>query len=407
RLLLDDIYGSDDRDLTLTAVDAHPNIEIRSFNPLARRKLRVLDFAIDAGRINYRMHNKTMIADNTIAIVGGRNIADEYFGVRSRGNYRDLDVNCAGPIVGDISDSFDLFWNSQWALPMGALLERPMTAEELEEVTTELVDLHDSVEYPYPIDEDVEETRLRLQNVGADLVWADAEVIYDLPDKVGRSEKTGPIRDSLQEHLRNTHSELLIEAAYFVPTRSGVDTARALVERGVTVRVLTNSLASNDVVAAHSGHANHRMALVEAGAGVYELRPDPEIKAQWTVVSGRSKAALHTKAVVFDRESVFIGSYNLDPRSAYINTEIGVMIDSPELAGKVGEFMDGGVVPANAYRLVIEDPPRGHYRKQGPRLVWLAETNGEPVRYRVDPETTWWKRFVAGFIGVLPIESQL
>lgn len=400
RMLLDDIYGSDERDLRLAALDAHPNVEIRSFNPLARRTLRLLDFAIDGDRINYRMHNKTMIADNTIAIVGGRNIADEYFGLRASGNYRDLDVGCAGPVVGDISDSFDLFWNSRWALPTGALLERPMTAE--------LRDLHDSVQYPYPIDEDVEETRQRLRNVRDDLVWAEAEVIYDLPDKVGQSSRAGAINSSLNEHLlENTHSELLIEAAYFVPTRDGVDTARTLVERGVTVRVLTNSLASNDVIAAHSGHANHRKALVEAGAGVYELRPDPEIKPDWTGVSGRSKAALHTKAVVFDRESVFIGSYNLDPRSAYINTEVGVVIDSPELAGRVAEFMDEGVGPASAYRLAVEDPPRGHYRTQGRRLVWLAETNGEPKRYTVDPETTWWKRLVAGFIGILPIESQL
>ena len=211
-------------------------------------------------------------------------------------------------------------------------------------------------------------------------------MIYDLPDKVGQSEKTGAIRDSLRQHLQSTDSELLIEAAYFVPTRDGVDTARTLVERDVTVRVLTNSLASNDVIAAHSGHANHRKSLVEAGAEVYEL---------------------HTKAVVFDRESVFIGSYNLDPRSAYINTEVGVMIDSPELAGRVGEFMDEGVAPANAYRLDVEEPARGHYRTQGPRLVWLTENNGDPKRYTVDPETTWWKRFMAGVIGVLPIESQL
>ena len=188
------------------------------------------------------------------------------------------------------------------------------------------------------------------------------------------------------------------KSPYFILRARGLQELRELTSRGVTVRVLTNSAATNDVVAAQAGYANTREDLLNAGAELYELRPDSNMKREWALVAGRSRAALHAKALVFDRESAFIGSFNLDPRSRSINTEIGVMIDSPEIARQLGEFMDEGVSPGSAYRVTLD--------KDGD-LAWTAETNGTKAEFDTDPETSGWQRFVIEVIGLLPIEEQL
>ena len=203
--------------------------------------------------------------------------------------------------------------------------------------------------------------------------------------------KTGFRRkfDTVQESL-------IIESAYFVIGDRGVAGAKGLVDKGVRVRVLTNSLVSNDVLAAHAGHAKYRKQLLEAGVEVYELRADSGvIQKNW---SGDSKAGLHTKALVFDNESLFIGSYNLDPRSANINTEAGLYVESPELAAQLLAYMDGGVMPENSYRLMLDEDGD---------LVWVTEDDGVETRFDKDPMSTFGQRFMSGFIGILPIESQL
>ena len=194
---------------------------------------------------------------------------------------------------------------------------------------------------------------------------------------------------------------MLIESAYFVIRERGIQVAKKLHEKGVRIRILTNSLASNDVVAAHGGYATGRKQLIENGAEIYELRPDAAsgtVTEKRFFAGGRSKAALHTKAVVFDRESVFIGSYNLDPRAAEINTEAGVYVESPELAQQVVAYMDEGVLPENSYRVELDD---------GGNLVWITEKDGREIRYSNEPESTFWQRFVAGFVKMLGIEDQL
>ena len=197
--------------------------------------------------------------------------------------------------------------------------------------------------------------------------------------------------------LGTLQKELLIESAYFVAGDRGVAKARELHDRGIRMRVLTNSLASNDVLAAHAGYAKYREALLASGVELYELRPDAgAIKKK--VLSGESKAALHTKAIVFDREAVFIGSFNLDPRSANLNTEAGLYVESPELAAQVIDYMDEGVRPENSYRVMLDED--GH-------LVWVTEVNGMAVRFYQDPETGFWDRFMSGFIELLPVEHQL
>jgi putative cardiolipin synthase len=197
--------------------------------------------------------------------------------------------------------------------------------------------------------------------------------------------------------LDTLQKEVLIEAAYFVTRDRGVEIAKQLNERGVRVRVLTNSLASNDVLAAHAGYAKRRKELLANGVELYEMRPDAGVIKK-KVIPGKSKAALHTKAIVFDRESVFIGSFNLDPRSADINTEAGLYVESPELARHVIAYMDEGVRPENSYRVLLDEDGD---------LIWVTEVDGAEVRYHEDPESTFGQRFISGFIMMLPVEDQL
>jgi putative cardiolipin synthase len=192
--------------------------------------------------------------------------------------------------------------------------------------------------------------------------------------------------------------EILIESPYFVLPERSIERVQQLTARGIKVRALTNSAASNDVIAAHAGYANTREKLLKAGAELYELRPDTDMERHWSVLSGKSRAALHNKFIVFDRKSVFIGSFNFDSRSSTLNTEVGVMIDSIDIANQAAKIMDEGVAPGSAYQVKLDEDDR---------LVWTAENDGEEVRYDADPETNIWNRFLFDIIGILPIEDQL
>jgi len=189
----------------------------------------------------------------------------------------------------------------------------------------------------------------------------------------------------------------LIEAAYFVPRDRGVEIAKQLVDSGVRVRVLTNSLASNDVIAAHAGHAKYREEVIESGVELYEIRPDARV-ADRSVISFKSKAALHAKVFIFDRKSFFIGSFNLDPRSANINTEAGLYVESPQLAAQVIAYLDDGVRPEKSYRVLLDDEDD---------LVWVTEIEGKEIRYDTEPETTFGQRFLSNLIMILPVDHQL
>jgi putative cardiolipin synthase len=378
-------------------MDAHPNIEIRIFNPLANRKFRNLNFITDFDRVNHRMHNKTMVMDNAVAIIGGRNIGNHYFGVATDANFRDLDIAAAGPVVREISQVYDHFWNGNWAVPVEALLDKGYTEADLQVLMATLREQIVAGSYPYPLDEDIAALQSRLLAVRDNFVWAHGKIVWNDPADIKAGEEHGDMIKALLRKLQVTHRELLIESAYFVPRERGIAALKALQDRGVSIRVLTNSLASNDVVAAHAGHAKYRKELIANGTELYEMRPDAGVIKK-NVLAGSSKAALHTKAMVFDRESLFIGSFNLDPRSANINTEAGLYVESPTLAKRVIAYMDEGVQPENSYRVVLDE---------NGRLVWITREDGQEVRYTRDPESGAWARMMSGFIQVLPVEAQL
>lgn len=396
RVLVDDINLAG-RDSMVASLDAHPNIEIRVFNPFAHRDRRVLDFIIDLGRINHRMHNKLMVMDNTVAIVGGRNIGNHYFGVATDANFRDLDIAAVGPVVRDTSKVFDHFWNGDWAVPIAALVKRPYDEADMKAAIRTMRDRMAADNYPYPLNQEVAELTSELAKIRDRFIWAPGLVVWDDPATIKEGIREGSIAQALYNKMATLQSELLIESAYFVTRDKAVEVVKDLTERGVRIRVLTNSLASNDVIAAHAGHAKRREDLIANGLELYELRPDAGAVKQ-RVLSGESKAALHTKAIVFDRESIFIGSFNLDPRSASINTEAGLYVESPELAEQVAAYMDEGVLPQNSYRVLLDEDGE---------LAWVTEIDGQEVRYDNEPETSFGQRFMSGFIMMLPVEDQL
>jgi len=397
RVLLDDI-NFNGRDAIIAALDAHPNIEIRMFNPFAHRGASwVLDYLTDFKRVNHRMHNKLLVVDNALAIVGGRNVGDHYFQVATEANYRDLDVAAGGPVVRETSAVFDHFFNGNWAVPISALVSRPFTQEDLQEARATLRERIAADHYPYPVDQDVAELKSILKKEIDKFVWAPGRIVWDDPAEIVATGGTSRLLEGLHRRLARLDTELLIESPYFVPRDRGIARAKALHDKGVRIRILTNSLASNDVMAAHAGYADRRRQVLESGAELYELRADAGVIKKRFAFFG-AKAALHAKVVVFDRKDVFIGSFNLDPRSADINTEAGLYVESPELAAQVIAWMDEGVLPENSYRVLLD--------RDG-RLTWVTQDDGREVVYHKDPESSAWQRFTAGFIGILPVENQL
>jgi putative cardiolipin synthase len=397
RILIDDIYMKG-RDAILTALDAHPNIEVRIFNPFAHRSRRILDFIADFSRVNHRMHNKLFVMDNAVVIVGGRNIGDSYFEVHQETNFRDMDVFAVGPVVRKASAVFDQFWNGDWAVPVKALVNWTSTEADLQAVLKAAREQTADKPYPYPLNEDVATLKLELATIFNRLIWAQGHMIFDDPDEIREHGRTITMTEGFYRRIDRLESELLIEVPYFVVRQRALDAVRRLRDRGVHIRVLTNSLASNNVLAAHAGHAKHRKEIVAAGVELYELRSDPPVKKTTFHLTRSARSTLHCKAFVFDRKDVFIGSLNLDPRSGDINTEAGLYIESPELADKMVSYMNDGVLPQSSYRVLL-DPDDN--------LYWVTETEGKAVRYDRDPNSTSWQRAKAMLIGMLPVMDQL
>ncbi|MGU7776102.1 phospholipase D-like domain-containing protein [Burkholderia sp. MR1-5-21] len=403
RVLLDDL-GTNADDRKLLEISAHPNIEIRLFNPVATRTFKKIGAALEFARVNRRMHNKAMIADNQAAIVGGRNIGDEYFGASSMLEFGDLDVVVHGPVVTDISAEFDTFWNSPYAYPINTLVGHDAAPGGLEEERERLRDYLRAMEdNPYVL-----QARRRLDEIihgkGTELSWGHATVLYDDPSKIAHApnDSEGHLMPKLRALALQPEHELLIVSPYFVPGKDGVERLRALTARGVRVTVLTNSLASTDVAAVHAGYRRYRRDLVDAGVRLYERRPSGDLSISKQVIFGTSRASLHAKTYVFDRTSIFIGSMNLDPRSLKLNTEIGVYCESPAIASDVAGDL-ASRLDQIAWRVEPRTDPAGNGR-----LKWIqTAADGATTELDTEPEVSAARRMEIWFLGLLPIESQL
>jgi cardiolipin synthase C len=398
RLLLDDL-NLEGAGLNLAVLNAHRNFEVRLFNPFSPRGFELFDFLTDFPRVNHRMHDKAFIVDNTIAIVGGRNIADAYFSVNDASNFRDLDLFVAGPTVHDVSREFDAFWNSPWAVPIRSVSGFNPNSTELRAAEQKLrAETDGDKNFPFKTRLDEPYLEHLVATVPDRLLWGRASVLYDEPNK---PETSAPrVADELKWKLAGTiHSRLLLEIAYFIPSRHGTRALCDLVAKGVRVRVLTNSLASTDEVAAYAGFMRRRDELLRCGVDLHELRPDAAfVRRDWTWLRHRSEAELHTKAAVFDDDRVMLGSFNIDPRSRHLNTEIALLITCAPLAAKVARFIENGMSPANSFHLALAGDDD---------VVWIAEDKGQVVRFEHSPITGWWRRFEAGFFSLLPIEELL
>lgn len=411
RVLVDDIYAHEsDREIAI--LDHHPNIEIRLFNPWKQRGgflARAFGFLLESGRLNHRMHNKMYIADNVALVIGGRNLGDEYFDLEDEFNFRDLDVLAVGPVVPHASRSFDRFWNSEWAVPAAALEGQSPAAADLEAMRGRL-DAHRQSMLQSPFVRALEESALARDFLASrvPLDLGRARIYGDDPDKVdGESaEDAGILEAGLDGHRMEPARELLITTAYFVPGDWGVEQLESMAARGVDVRVLTNSLAANDVAVVHSGYAKYRVDLLRGGVKLYEFRRATEVARDRKErrLFGSENTSLHAKSIVVDRRSVYIGSLNLDPRSVHKNTEVGIIIESEALGERLGTMFEYMTRPSISYETQLEDGAQGRSND----LVWLGEENGAPVRLDTEPETGWFKRFSVWFVGLLPfVESQI
>jgi putative cardiolipin synthase len=402
RLLLDDLATAPS-DGVLLAVDSHPNIEVRMFNPVALRSLRLLGMVTEFGRINRRMHNKSFTADGQVAIVGGRNIGDEYFAANAGRNYADLDVAVIGPVVKEVSDEFDLYWNYAASIPITTLARQNTTPEQLAAMRAALVADGASAEHAgYAESVRRSEFAGQLHHHAVTFNWGRATIVNDQPEKVlTSSAKTEThLAPKLRAVVDKTKRELFLVSPYFDPGKQGVALLAGVHQRGARVVVITNSLASTDEVPVHSKYHGYRKQLLEAGVELYELKPTVGHERGQRVGSfrglsgpaGSSSSGLHAKTFAFDRRVGFIGSFNLDPRSNRLNTEMGVLYECPELARRLPESTEHEL-GRTTYHVELE----------GNHLVWVTREGKKEVRYNSEPETSLWKRVQVTVLSWLPI----
>ena len=401
RLLIDDIFHSG-RDLSYAAIDSHPNVEVRVYNPIGNRGAgRWGNFLYRKGKLNHRMHNKIFLVDSAVAVLGGRNIGDDYFGVDPKLNFRDLDVLAVGPAAKDAGEAFDMYWNSPAAVPITVLTKKPVADNELDrgrEQLTASLDEMDALPYTVPVDTD--ETRSTLMQLAMEMVWARTEIIIDSLERFqGGSESAFvELTDKLIEEAEHG---FVIETAYLIPGKEGIAKAAEATKRGVRVRILTNSLKSNNHSTVHAHYKKYRKRIIEAGIELYEFRPDPELLAYFKDEEEGiedSHAGIHTKAFVVDRRLSMIGSYNMDPRSRIWNSEIGLLIDSEEFGAKVLEFLESGLKPVNSYRVTLDEKGK---------LQWTTEGPDGPVVWSEEPHSKAWERFKLNVMKVIPMENEL
>lgn len=402
RLLLDDFNSDADLDATLRRFASHPNIAVRLVNPGSARRFRALNFITQPKRMNTRMHNKSMIFDGVIAVIGGRNIGNEYLNNDTSNNFADLDTLLVGPVVDDISDSFEDYWNLPVAYDIETLVSLPERFAPPDFVKS-LDKLHAKTEEHSAL----QSYRRALQDstLGEDLAekrvafrWARIDFLVDDAKKLTNDHKSS---DLLVYKLRQAfgvpQSEFSAISAYFVPTKDGVDDLIRLANQGVKVRILTNSYGATDVGAVHAGYAHWRKALLKVGVELYELKPtakkNSEHDGQLWRSKGQTTTSLHAKAFAVDSHKVFIGSYNIDPRSANINSELGVMIHDDALAQKLHRAFDDNLLK-QAYKVQL----------QGDKLRWHTVENGVQVWLDKEPHMNLDDRLAVAFLAKLPID---
>ena len=391
RLLMDDAL-THSIDAGLLSLDAHDNIEVRVFNPFPRRRSRLISFIANFNILNRRMHNKSFTVDNQVTIVGGRNLADEYFQSGGKAEFIDEDLLAIGAVVDDVSDGFDEYWNSQEAIPVNAFnsMVPYSTLEDSTREGREYIEQHRDSAFLKSVDDQL---ALQLTDAKLALIPANAYVVLDYPDKIRKLLKRPASITSviLQQMVARAKSELVIISPYFIPEKQGVEFFGNLVGKGVRVVIVSNSLASTNHTSVHAVYARYRKPLLERGVELFELR------AQVESSNVATKLTLHSKVAAVDRQRVFVGSFNLDPRSLYLNTEMGMVVDSEEVAGSMATSILQSL-PDMAYKLQLSDKGK---------LQWRLKTASVDEIITTEPQTNWWRRFKTRLLSFLPIEGQM
>jgi putative cardiolipin synthase len=411
RVLLDDTT-SDGQDLLIATLAAHPHIQIRVFNPLHLGRstgvTRTMGRLFNLSQQHRRMHNKLWLADNGMAIVGGRNLGDEYFDAEPNLNFTDIDMLGVGAIAEQLGHSFDQYWNSALSKPIEQFLSSKPTAGDLQNTRARLeASLAETRKQNHALYQQLMtfKTHPRLDIWRRELIWAWGQALWDAPSKVLADGEPDPhllLTTQLAPELNGVSKELIMTSAYFVPGQPGLVYLTGRADAGVSVSLLTNSLEATDVPAVHGGYAPYRKALLEHGVKLFELRRQPgEGGGSGPHFFGRSgsqgsDSSLHSKAMIFDQQKSFVGSFNFDPRSVLWNTEVGVLVDSPELAAHVRDLAMQGMAPTLSYEAKLEDG----------KVVWVTEDDGKLHTLTREPGS-WWRRFNAWMSTTVGLERML
>jgi len=397
RLLLDDANTAG-LDEPLAALAALPNVEVRLFNPFPGRGSRALGYVFDFERLNRRMHNKSFTVDNLASVVGGRNVGDEYFEAGDDVLIVDLDALAIGPVVGDVSRNFDRYWASDSAYPAQGIVA-PIGAS----ASTALVEAAAKVEQSAAADEYravlAESPLVReLLTNGMPFEWSTVRMVSDDPAKgLGVETADQLLWTRLKAATTPPKLAFRLLSPYFVPGEQGTAELAAMARRGVKVQILTNSLESTDVVPVHAGYAKRRKALLEAGVTLYEAKRESSEPTQTRGVGGSkgsSGSSLHAKTFAIDDTQVFVGSFNFDPRSARLNTEMGFVIDSPPLAARIAEGF-AMRIPERTYQVRLASDGS---------LEWVERIDGKEVVRKDEPGATLMRRIGISILSWLPIE---
>ncbi|SHG82158.1 putative cardiolipin synthase [Marivita hallyeonensis] len=392
RLLFDDVFTTA-RDDQIATLDAHPNVEIRVFNPLSRNSVAAMNFLLDFARVNRRMHNKAMVADASLAIIGGRNIADEYYQIGTDHEFADFDLLLIGAVTDEVSEAFDLYWNDQWSVP----LENIATSDPspLQQVVAEFRERSQSELYSVYSGAIESDFLTSVANGTTPLNEGTARIIVDHPQKLRLRPGRGPsaVAEAFYDTMERARDDILIMTPYFVPQDALADLLISQAQNGVRVRVVTNSLASNNHAYVHGGYANYRERLLAAGVELLEVRADAP-----ALVNGLdTPLTMHTKLAVIDGTTVFAGSTNVDPRSFKLNTEVALIGDSTSLAQGIRSRVDA-VASDYAFQVRLTD---------NEKLAWYYEGTAGAETYSTEPGARLLDRIVAKITSWLPVEGQL
>lgn len=407
RLLLDTTTDAQ-VEVRSAALAAHPNIQVGFFNPLTDLKGIFAGNPIpvigEIDRMQSRMHNKVMIADGTLVMGGGRNLGDTYFGIHREHNMRDLDFMAAGPVVDAAAKSFELYWRSPLTRMGDQTKITDHDREELQDLRRHIArkkrTLATRSGRPFPLSLSRAESLDTLHNIVSRMIWAEYEFVADPPERMLRQgQVASPVWRKIETAVRKAKSDVVMHAAYFIPQKDTLELLRAATARGVHVQVLTNSLASIDGVAAMAGIANRRAGVLDSGVSLFELNSHAADRKDYIHARRLTPLGMHTKGFVVDDRLSFIGSYNMDPRSKYINTETGVIIYSAAFAARLKSYLLKGLQPENSWRIT---------RAANGSFLWTGQLpNGQRAVRRIEPGASLARRLEYCIYRCLPWEDLL